>query len=268
MKFSFILCDPVSDLAELTARMERFAELGYQGIELVATHPLGYPIEELAAAAERMRLPVVSLLSGWSYSHEGLCLSSPDEAVRDRAVARLIEYVELAARLGSLVVVGLMQGFRHDEPELATANGRIAAALARVARVAERLGVPIILEPVNHLQVGFNHTAAEVAALVERIGSPAANLMLDTIHMNIEERSMLDTIAAYGKRIGHFHLCESNGGRLGSGNLDFAAILAALAAAGYDKYVSVKIYRDATWDEAARSAMAFLRERKRPAEAS
>jgi sugar phosphate isomerase/epimerase len=260
MKFSFILVEPVSDLAALTARMERVAELGYQGIELVATHPLGYSSEELAAAAERMRLPVVSLLSGWSYSHEGLCLSSPDEGVRDRAVARLIEYVELAARLGSLVVVGLMQGFRHDEPDLATANRRITAALARVAHVAEKLGVPLILEPVNHLQVGFNHTAAEVAELVDRIGSPAVNMMLDTIHMNIEERSLLDTIAAYGQRIGHFHLCESNGGRLGSGNLDFAAILAALEAAGYDKYVSVKIYRDASWLEAARSAMTFLRE--------
>jgi 5-keto-L-gluconate epimerase len=260
MKFSYILCDPVTDLAALAARMRRVAELGYDGIELVATHPLGYPIEDLAALAQRTRLPVVSLLSGWSYSNEGLCLSSPDEAIRVRAVERLIGYVELAERLGSLVVVGLMQGFRKDEPDPAVAKGRIAASLAQVARVAEDRRVPIILEPVNHLQVGFNHTAAEVAELIDRIGSPAAGLMLDTIHMNIEERSMLDTIRRYGKRIGHFHLCESNGGPFGSGNLDFAAVLAALDEVGYDKYISVKIYRDASWEDAARTAMEFLRE--------
>jgi 5-keto-L-gluconate epimerase len=259
MKYSYILCDPVAELAELTGRMSRLAELGYQGVELVVTHPLGYDADDLAAAAQRTRLPVVSLLSGWSYANEGLCLSSPDKAVRDRAATRLIEYVEVAQRLGALVVVGLMQGLGSDERDAAIANARIAETLARVARQAEARGVQLIIEPVNHLQVGFNHTADEVSELVNRVGSPAAGLMLDTIHMNIEERSMLETIRRYGRRIGHFHLCESNGGRFGSGNLDFAAVLAALDEVGYDKYASVKIYRDANWEDGARSAIEFLR---------
>ncbi len=261
MKFSYILCDPAPDLATLTDRIQRVAALGYDGIELVATHPLGFPIEEVATAAQRARLPVVSLLSGWSYANESICLASRDAAIRDRAVSRLIDYVELAARLGSLVVVGLLQGLRSDEPDPVVANERIVAALARVARVAESRQVPIVIEPVNHLQVGFNHTAKEVAELVDRIGSPAVTLMLDTIHMNIEERSLLDTIRQYGQRIGHFHLCESNGGPLGSGHIDFPAVLAALDEVGYDKYVSVKIYRQVSWDEAASSAMEFLRGR-------
>ena len=259
MKFSYVVYEPVSDMAELTARLERVADLGYEGIELHATHPLGYPIADLVAAANRIRLPVVSLLSGWSYSNEGLCLSSVDAGVRDRAVARLIDDMALAARLGALVVVGLLQGLRSDEPDAATADRRIVEALQRVARVAEDLGVPIVIEPVNHLQVGFNHTAAEVADLIARIGSPAVTMMLDTIHMNIEERSMLDTIRDHGRRIGHFHLAESNGGIYGSGNLDFASVLTALDAAGYEKYVSVKIYRDPSWETGARSAMEFLR---------
>lgn len=259
MKFSYIMCDPVPQLGELAARMTRLAELGYQGVELVATHPLGYDVDQLAAVADQSRLPVVSLLSGWSYSNEGLGLSSPDDAIRDRAVTRLIEYVELAERLGAIVVVGLMQGLRGDEPDPAVANTRIVEALARVARRAEAGRVSLIIEPVNHLQVGFNHTAAEVSQLVDRIGSPAAGLMLDTIHMNIEERSMLETIRRHGGRLGHFHLCESNGGPFGSGNLDFAAVLAALDEVRYDKYASVKIYRDASWEDGARSAMEFLR---------
>jgi 5-keto-L-gluconate epimerase len=258
MKISFIICDPVHSLAELSIRMKRLAELGYQGVELAAKHPLGFDVDELAAVAERTRLPVVSLLSGWSYLNEGLCLSSPDEAIRERAVARLIEYVDVAKRLGSLVVVGLLQGLRSDEPDPVIANARIAQTLTRVARAAEDRQVPLIIEPVNHLQVGFNHTAAEVAELVDRIGSSAAAMMLDTIHMNIEERSMVETIRRYGRQIGHFHLCESNGGPLGSGNVDFTAVWDALVGVDYDKYVSVKVYRGATWEEAARSAMEFL----------
>ena len=198
-------------------------------------------------------------MSGWSYANEGLCLSSPDASIRDRTVARLVDDVEMAARLGALVVVGLLQGLRTDEPETAVANERIADALARVSRVAEERGVRIVLEPVNHLQVGFNHTAAEVTELIARIGSPAVGLMLDTIHMNIEERSMLDVIREHGRTLGHFHLAETNGGLYGSGNLDFAGVLSALETAGYEGYVSVKIYRTASWDLAARSAVESLR---------
>src|SRR5688572_347193 len=107
MKFSFLFYEPIPQLTELDQRMEVLAALGYRGIELSACSPPPYPIEEVAALSRRHRLPVVSLLSGWSYASEGLCLSSPDPAVRDRAVGRLCEYVGQAATLGALVVVGL-----------------------------------------------------------------------------------------------------------------------------------------------------------------
>jgi D-psicose/D-tagatose/L-ribulose 3-epimerase len=259
MKVSYILCDPVPDLAELDRRMERIAALGYHGIELVATYPLGYPVEQAAALADKHRLPVVSLLSGWSYANEGLCLASPDAGVRERAAARLGDYVRDAARLRAVVVVGLMQGLRSDEPDEGKANDRIAWCLEKAARVALYEGVTLVIEPVNHLQVGFNNTAAEAAALVERVGSPALSYMLDTIHLNIEERSALEAIRRHGPRVRHFHLCETNGGPFGTGGLDFPAVLAALRESGYDRYASVKIYRKAGWEEAARSAAEFLR---------
>src|SRR5437868_2496737 len=105
MKFSYLVYDPVADLAELDRIMARVASRGYHGIELVATHPRGYSAEEVAALVEKHRLPVVSLLSGWSYANEHLCLSSPDAGVRNRAVDRLIEYVEHATQLRSILVV-------------------------------------------------------------------------------------------------------------------------------------------------------------------
>jgi sugar phosphate isomerase/epimerase len=259
MKLSFLMCEPVPQLDELARRMERLAALGYQGVELSAKYPPDYQPEDILPLCERFRLPVVSMLSGWSYGNEGLCLASPQESVRARAVERLGGYVDYASRLRAVLVVGLMQGLRSDEPRGDVAADRIAACLRTVAASAERAPTTVVIEPVNHLQVGFHHTAQAVSALVERIGSPALGYMLDTIHMNIEERSMLDTIAAHGARIRHFHLCESNGGSLGSGNIDFAAALAALRATGYRHYVSVKIYRELTWDEAARGAIAFLR---------
>jgi D-psicose/D-tagatose/L-ribulose 3-epimerase len=153
-----------------------------------------------------------------------------------------------------------MQGLRSDEADPEVANERIVAGLRDVSRAAEAQGVRLVIEPVNHLQVGFNHTAAEALALVERVNSPALGYMLDTIHMNIEERSLLETIKVHASRIGHFHLCETNGGLFGSGSLDFKRVLAALRDAGYDRYVSVKVYRGVSWDEAARATAEFLKQ--------
>jgi D-psicose/D-tagatose/L-ribulose 3-epimerase len=259
MKFSYMMYDPVPDLAELSRRMETVAALGYQGIELVATHPMGYDVGELAEASRKVGLPVVSFLSGWSYAAEGLCLSSPDASIRDRAAGRIIGYVRQAAGLGALVVVGLMQGLRSDEPDEDVANDRIAEGLVRVAGAAEVGGVTVAIEPVNHLQVGFNHTAEAASKLAARVGSPALGYMLDTLHMNIEERSVVNGLREYGTAARHVHLCETNGGPFGSGGLDFGEVLAALGGAGYDRFVSVKVYRHLAWDSAARESASFLR---------
>ncbi|MGE5191755.1 MAG: sugar phosphate isomerase/epimerase family protein [Deltaproteobacteria bacterium] len=243
MKLSFLFYEPIPDLPELSRRMERLAAMGYQGVELSAMHPPPYPAEELLRVSQQHKLPVVSFLSGWSYSHEKLCLASPDSGVRQRAVDRLESYVDYAAPLHSLVVVGLMQGLRSDEPDGALAAKRIADCLRRAAERAAARGATLVLEPVNHLQVGFHHTATEAAALVARVDSPALGYMLDTIHLHIEERSVCETILEHGRRIRHFHLCESNGAAFGTGAIDFPRVLAALRKSGYGAFVSVKIYR-------------------------
>lgn len=260
MKLSFLLYEPVPDLGELDRRMGLLAALGYRGIELTACHPAPYPVEAVADLAARHNLPVVSLLSGWSYAQEGLCLASPREDVRQRAVARLIEYAEQVSRLGAVLVVGLMQGLRSDEPDEAQANRRIEECLRPVAEAAARLGTTVVLEPVNHLQVGFNNTVAEAAAMAGRVGAAGVGYMLDTLHLNIEERSVIGAVRTHGRKARHFHLCETNGGPLGTGGLDFPGVLQALDEAGYEHFVSVKVYRKVDWEEAARSAIAFLRE--------
>jgi D-psicose/D-tagatose/L-ribulose 3-epimerase len=171
----------------------------------------------------------------------------------------LIRYLDVAQRLGAFIVVGLLQGQRRDEPHEQLANQRIAEGLRQVAEAAERKGVDVVIEPVNHLQVGFNHSVAEVLRLIENIGSPAVRPMVDTVHLNIEEQSLTEPIIACGAALRHVHLCESNGARFGTGHIDFAAVRKTLNAVSYDGFASVKVYRKLFFDEAARSSMDVLR---------
>ncbi len=258
MKFSFLFHEPVTALAELDRRMGVLKALGYHGIELSAFHPMPYSITGVQALALKHNLPVVSMLTGWSYG-EGCCLSSPDPAARSRAAARLCNYVDQAAELGCLLVVGLLQGLRKDEPDGSLANDRIAEGLGIVARKAAEKGVRLVIEPVNHLQVGFNNRACEARAMARRVHSAALGYMLDTFHLNIEERSVESALDEFAAEAWHFHLCETTGLRLGSGHLDLPGVLRRLEEQGYSGVVSVKIYRDPDWEGAARHSAEMLR---------
>jgi sugar phosphate isomerase/epimerase len=253
-----MIIDPPAALEDgIPATFEYVKSCGYEGVELNLTRDLMDRLDEIEEASERHRLPVVSFLTGAAYG-EGLCLSAPDAGVRERTVERLTGYLDVARRFGAILVVGLLQGFRKDEPDERVANERIAACLRRVGTAAESMGVELVVEPVNHLQVGFNNSVEEVRALIAAIGSPAVRPMVDTIHMNIEDTSLTRPIYDCGAALRHVHLCESNGALPGTGHIDFPGVIRALRDIGYGYYASVKVYRKATLKEAAARSMAYF----------
>lgn len=259
--YSFMIIEALNSLgdeAEVRRLLAFVKECGYEGIELNLDLPPAVPFGQLERWVGEAGLVIPSFLTGGAYSR-GLCLSSPDATVRQRTAEHLIRCLEVAKRFGSILVVGLLQGFRKDEPDPAKANERIAGCLRQVMDRAEPQGVDIVIEPVNHLQVGFNNSVGEVCRLVEKVGSPNLRPMVDTVHMNIEERSLTQPILDCGSLLRHVHLCESNGSLLGSGHLDFNAVLRALGQIHYEGFASVKVYRNAEIRDAARLSMEYLR---------
>ncbi len=232
-------------------------ELNYEGVELNLTEPPGFDPDRLEHWLTSLNLAVPSFLTGEAY-RQGLCLSAPDLSVRRRTVDRLISYLATARRFGAVLVVGLLQGLRQDEPNTEAANDRIAGCLREVAAAAEELGVEVVMEPVNHLQTGFNNSVRDVRRLIDRVGSPALKPMVDTLHMNIEETSLIQPILDFGSELRHVHLCESNGSVFGGGHINFAAVWEALREIGYQRFISVKVYRGASAREGARSSMEYL----------
>ncbi len=231
---------------------------GYAGVELNMTSALLDRLTWLPSCLAEHDLCSPSFLTGEGYA-EGLCLASPSRPVRERAIERLLLSVEAARTLGSTFVVGQMQGAARDEPDAVLARERIVEALRVVADAAEKSGVEFVIEPVNHLQTGFHNSVAEVLGLIADIGSPAVRPMVDTIHMNIEEKSMEDSIRSCGAALRHVHLCESNGGKFGSGHIDFHRVLGVLREIGYRQFCSVKVYRHLGLEEAARTSRAYFR---------
>lgn len=261
-KYSYMVIDTptvFADAASARNCFELVKSCGYEGLELNISSAILEKRDLLASLVEENELPIPSFLTGAVYA-EGLCLSSPDETSRRGAIECLIGYLDLAERFDAILVVGLLQGLTRDEPDMETGLSRIVASMVEVTAAAEPRGVQLVMEPVNHLQVGFNNSVAEVRQLVQDVGSPALKPMVDTIHMNIEDQSITQPIFDCGPDLRHVHLCESNGGPFGSGHIDFASVLEALDKIGYDGFASVKIYRNASMETAVRSSIQFLRQ--------
>ena len=261
-RFSFIIVerpDSFTSFEHFAAALRTVKELGFAGVEFNLTGPGGYEIDAIERLVKSIDLPVVSFLTGANYFSDGLCLSSPNPEVRRQAVTRLQAYTEIAARFGAVLVIGQMQGFPNDEPDRAVGEARIEESLKPIVEAAERHGATIAFEPVNHLQAGFHPTLDDVMALAARLDSPRFMPMLDTFHMNIEEKSMIEPIHRAGRSLAHFHLCESNGSFLGSGHFDIKAIVAALERTRYAGHVSIKVYRQ-PWAVAAPATTQFLKE--------
>jgi sugar phosphate isomerase/epimerase len=259
-RYSFIIVDRLAELDEhtLSSRLRLLADLGYQGAEFQLAHPLGFDLDLLERLLGECGLVVPSFLTGEAYA-DGLRLCSPDPNVRKATVDRLIGYLPTVKRFNAIMVVGLLQGRHSDEPNFELAVARIEDGLKRVADAAEKAGVDVVIEPVNHLQVGFHNSVGEVRELIARVGSRALRPMVDTVHMNIEENSLTDPIRDCGASLRHVHLCESHGGRLGTGRVDFPAVLATLMQIGYREWCSIKVYRRLTFRHAAETSINFLR---------
>jgi sugar phosphate isomerase/epimerase len=257
---SYILVDLVSNFdtqEDFRHALKLLKDIGYDGAEINISDPSTFDLDHAADSTKELDIAISSIMTGGAYA-DGLCLTSPEVSVRRNTVARLVSFIPAAKRLHAVLVVGLLQGLRTDEPDPDIANKRIVECFREVAPAAEEQGVEFVLEPVNHLQVGFNNSVQEVLETIERIESPAFKPMVDTLHLHIEEHLPVQCVVELGKNLRHVHLSESNGGLLGSGNADLAGTVQVLKRMDYDHFVSVKVYRTATWRDAAQAAMAYL----------
>lgn len=215
------------------------ASAGFEGVELAVADPLHVDVSALRAMLSGLRLQAPALGTGAAYD-EGLSLSHPDPSRRAGAMARLKAHVDLGAALGAAVIVGLIRGRASDGLGRDEALRLIAEHLGEVAAYAASLGVRLLLEPINRYETDLINTVEDALAEAEAAGGNVG-LLIDTFHMNIEERRIAESVRAAGSRVWHVHVADSNRLAPGLGHLDFREVVDALRDVGYDRYLSAEI---------------------------
>ncbi|HYM70182.1 MAG TPA: 5-keto-L-gluconate epimerase [bacterium] len=249
----------VGQTGDLAGALRFLAGLGFDGVELAIRDPSLVSVDAISDTARALGVSVPAIGTGQAYVEEGLALTAPPEVVRERAVERLLAQVPVAARLGALLIIGLIHGpIPPDEPR-ARAEEWFLSGLGRVAQAARQRGVRLVVEPINRYESNWLNTVGEVMDLLARLGEDNVGVLPDTFHMNIEEPDPAAALRALGPRLWHVHVADSNRRAPGLGHLDFKRFVNILGGLGYGGFVSAEILQHPTFEEAARQTIAAMR---------
>lgn len=244
---------------DLEASLAEIAAMGYQGVELAIRDPRQVDYDALAAMTLRHGLEVPAIGTGQAWGEEGLSLTDPDPVIRQAAVERILSHIDGAARFGAVIIIGLIRGVVKPGVEPVQAMDWLCAGLSACCRAARPRGVRLALEPINRYETSLINNVDQGLELIDRLGEDNFGLLLDSFHMNIEEADMHASIRRCGERIFHFHAADSNRLHPGAGHLDFSGLLAVLADAGYDGYISGEFMPRPDALTAAREGLAHLK---------
>ncbi len=123
-----------------------------------------------------------------------------------------------------------------------TGEAQARGVLRPVADYAAGLGVRLALEPLNRFETSFVNTVEQAFEIIARLDSPGCGLLLDTFHMNIEEKDPAATIRAAGRHLAHFHACGTDRGTPGADHLDWGSIARALGDIDYRGPVCIESF--------------------------
>lgn len=244
------LCNEVLAPLEFARQCDVAAALGYQGLEIapftLADTPLALTERKRAGIRRAVRDAGIEV-SGlhWLLAKpDGMSITSPDAAVRERTIAHMHRQIDLCADLGGSVLVhGSPAQRRLADCDQDQGRQRGIDAFAAVAEHAHDAGVIYCIEALAPPEANFVNTIAQAVDVIHAIGRPALRTMLDCC---AAARAEADSIPALLARwlptglLAHVQVNDANLRGPGQGDLQFADIFRALQQHGYDGWVAVE----------------------------
>lgn len=234
------------DTDSIIQAMELAKANGLQGIEFFDWE--SRDIEKIAAKSRELGVGIQAFCSkGGEY------LGNPEKM--DDMVEGFQKSLQAAEVLGctNLIFNGneYAKELSRDEVHKAMVEG-----LKKVAPLAEKAGVTILVEPVSG---GYFTDSAEPFAILEETGSESVKLLYDIFHYQIMEGNICNTIQAHLRQIGHIHgagapmRCE-----LTTGELNYSYILNFLKEAGYEKCFGLEFFTFENREEKVAASCSIL----------
>lgn len=159
-------------------------------------------------------------------------------------VAEFRDNVDVVVGIGKQLGVGVfnaLYGNRvetaspQEQDELATEN------LTLAAKAAGEIGATVLVEPVSGPKPYPLRTAADVVAVLDRVGADNVGFLCDLFHLQNNGDDVAVAVATYAERIAHVQIADHPGRHEpGTGTLDLDGLLSQIEHTGYAGHVALE----------------------------
>ena len=244
MKFgasTFIWVSPFSN--QSLYLFEKVKKMGFDVLEICVEDPKTIDPESIQDEAVKAGIEVL-ICGAFGPSRD---ISSPDPKIQEEGCNYIKEIVDIASAVGSGVgsgpmyaAVGAAKLLPPDERKKQWA--RSANNMKALADHASKKGVRLAIEPLNRFETDLLNTVEQGLEFLDMVKSENVGFLLDTFHMNIEEKSIARALRLAGKKIFNFHACANDRGAPGEDHLPWVEIFGALKEVGYDGYAVIESF--------------------------
>jgi len=260
----------------------RIAILGYQGLELLADVPHAWPsglleiqkqgilkaMEKNGLAFSNINAFMMNAVNDHRQPYWHPSFIEPDRHYRQVRIDHTRRALSLCAQLGAPHITTEPGGPLAPGQSRREAIDLFVEVLKPLAEHAESLGVMLLIEPEPGLLLETTDQYLEVA---QRLNAPSIGLNFDVGHAFCVSEDLPRSIAKLAPHIRHYHVEDIAATRVhhhlvpGTGAIDFAEVVAAIRATGYDDWLTVELYPFLDDpDAAARAALDVLRPLVKP----
>jgi D-psicose/D-tagatose/L-ribulose 3-epimerase len=277
MKFglnTFLFASPFTNRS--TRLFRQFKAWGFDGVEIAVENPADIDPAFVKTQLDRQGLVCTSVCACFPPDRD--LRGTP--AQQRATIVYLRRLVDIADVLDTDIVMGPLYSATGRAEAVPAAEYRrqwrtVRDHLKTICASAEARGKIICLEPLNRFETDFLNTVDQGLRMIGEVNSPALKLLLDTFHMNIEEKNPADAIRRAGRHVGHIHASASDRGTPGNDHVDWPEIAKALRDIRYQGAVVIESFTPdvkviaraaAIWrqiepnrDDIARKGLAFLK---------
>ncbi|TXK36855.1 sugar phosphate isomerase/epimerase [Pontibacter qinzhouensis] len=228
---------------ETTSLFSKIKQMGYDMVEIPVEDPALIDVQQVKEAlAEHELEPIICGAFGTSRD-----LTHDEPSYHQTSLQYITSCLDICEGLGARFFAGPMYSAvgkaRLVTPEQKKLEWeRAVTNLHKVCRLAEDRGLQLALEPLNRFESDLINTAEDVMRLVQEINHPAANVLLDGFHMNIEEPDIEKAIRLVGDKLLHVQVSENYRGTPGTGQTRWDAYMRGLTAIQYKGAVSIESF--------------------------
>ena len=117
---------------------------------------------------------------------------------------------------------------------------RILPILSELTYYSKEFGVSILLEPLNRYSTPFCCDTTDAIYISSKIDNEYFAILLDTYHMNIEEKNFFESINKTKKYLKHIHFSDNNRKMPGLGHINFNSIFKTLSKIQYTNCIGLE----------------------------